>query len=40
MCPKEESGLLMSSLYKETNALYAGAGAGGREAQGAQGQLT
>jgi hypothetical protein len=38
VCPTEESGFLMSSLYKEINALCAGVGV--REMQGAQRQLT
>jgi hypothetical protein len=40
VCPGEESDWLMSSLYKEINALCKGSGCGGaRETQGAQGQL-
>ncbi len=37
LCPTVESGLLMSSLYKEINALYAGMGMGGEgNARGAK----
>ncbi len=37
---RKKSGLLMSSLYKEINALNAGVGAGVSKMQWAQGQLT
>jgi hypothetical protein len=41
LCPTEESGLLMLSLYvNKINALYAGRGAGGEGNAWGAGQLT
>jgi hypothetical protein len=37
---RKKSGLLMSSLYKEVNALNSGAGVGVSKMQGAKEQLT